>query len=424
MSKKLITILFTGLLVQANCSVEYPEKPDGSYESPNGAGVLEVTDGVKVLKLSGTNYEMGYAHGNLLAEEIVYFLEEFGFWFIKERNEDYEELVAAMSMVSWTEGYKQELEGMVAGIEDKLGSVEIKPPGSKKKNLDIYDLMVMNTGGDWACSSFSIWGDGTEDGGSMIARNLDYTVDPSDAFKLCQVIVSFDDGIHKRFAGVVWCGMVGAASTMNEDGVCMMTHDTNFYPTSDEEGIYPRGIVQRMVAENIGADNDPFDVEAMLDTTPVHTGNNYHVLFPAQGKGSDDAIAAVLEFDGDATRPDGRATLRSPSDNPNLPCDGNYDQRLEKTNCIICTNHYLERKTWIPEDGPNRYLHLKDSLVNMEGYMNLDMARNMADDVGHSGTSHTVIFEPDNMKLHIYLAEPDKGAFESRRLDYDFEDLF
>jgi hypothetical protein len=48
----------------------------------------------------------------------------------------------------------------------------------------------------------------------------------------------------------------------------------------------------------------------------------------------------------------------------------------------------------------------------------------MMDDVGHTGTSHTVIFEPDVMKLHVFLAEPDKGAFKSRRLDYDFEDLF
>ena len=65
--KKIIGILVTSLLINLIIPIEI--NAENNYYPLNG-GWLEERDGVKILHISGSNYEMGYQHGFLLKNEI------------------------------------------------------------------------------------------------------------------------------------------------------------------------------------------------------------------------------------------------------------------------------------------------------------------------------------------------------------------
>jgi hypothetical protein len=56
------------------------------------AKLFELRDGIWTLKLSGTYYQRGYAHGKLLAAEIIDFFEFFTLEFVLKSKKRYEEL--------------------------------------------------------------------------------------------------------------------------------------------------------------------------------------------------------------------------------------------------------------------------------------------------------------------------------------------
>ncbi|MBN2381077.1 hypothetical protein JXM67_14865 [candidate division WOR-3 bacterium] len=414
-----------------SCSVDLPQsKGDGTYTSPDGKATLTVDGNVRILKLSGSNYEMGYNYGYLLGAEIVNVMQDYIFWILDYEDLGYDDAASILDNFTFDEFYLDELEGMLAGIEDALPEEDrtVKPRGEKARSIALDDIRIAHIIADMDCSSFAVWAEGRTDSTLLLARNMDYMHDPDDIVKRFQVIISYDDGTNQRWVSTSICGFTGCLTGMNEDGVCVMMHSTNEYLSSDEDDFIPRGFALRRIVETIGSSNTPADIETMLDTIPAQTGNNFLICFPSLGRESGQ-VAGIVEYDGDATHPDGRATLRSPSDNPGLPKNSSYDQTLDFTYGIINTNHYLKRNTEIPESGTSsieRYMSIKQNLIEAksDGNIDLDEAREIIRNVQTGGTIHSVIFEPDAMRLHFFLADPEMSAPDCQRHDYDFEDLF
>lgn len=424
-------ILLISTTAILDCSIDLPEgKGDGTYLSPDAKATLIVNGDERILKLSGSNYEMGYNYGYLLGAEIINVIQDYIFWIIKYEGHDYSDAVSVLKDFSWDGAYLDEMQGMLDGIKDALPEEDrmVKPKGEKARLIALDDIKIAHVLADMECSSFAIWDEGRSDSSVLLARNMDYIHDQKDVVKKYQVIISFDDGLNKRWVSTSICGYAGCLTGINEDGVCAMMHSTNEFPTSDAGGFVPRGFALRRIIETAGASNTPAEVEAMFDSMPALIGNNFFICFPSQGR-TNDEIAGVIEYDGDATHPDGRATLRSPSDNPGLPRNSSCDQTLEFTSGIINTNHYLKRSTGIPESGTSsvdRYLSVKKDLIQAksDGNADMDEALKILRNVQTGGTIHSVILEPDNMKLHIFLAEPYMSAPDCQRRDYDFEELF
>ncbi|MBN2381078.1 hypothetical protein JXM67_14870 [candidate division WOR-3 bacterium] len=437
-----ITVILTlvGLtLTLGSCAIDYPEWEDGIYTSPDGKAELEIRDGVKILKLRGNAYENGYNHGYLLAEEIVIVVDEFSCWGAS-KVENYETFENMQPRFAWDEATLDELEGMLAGIQDKLTSKErmIKPKGQDKREINLTDLKVYNTLADWAmCSSFAIWNEGRADSSVLMVRNLDFVTDLRKAFKRSHLIVSYDDGINARWINVAMVGLVGCISGMNEYGLSAAIHNTDFLETTDDDGYVPRIVALRRLLEQTNASSTPKDLKELCEAIPNYQGNNFIVCFPRDGR-TNDEIAAVIEYDGDATHPDGRATLRLPSDNPSLPtgkCPGDktsYDQTLDYTYCIINTNHYMKRRTSMPENenSADRVVRIKYYLdeFKTDGNVDLDESLEIMADVGSDGlislTLHTVAFEPDAMKIHAWFSDLRDASYLNERHDYTFDDLF
>ena len=93
--------------------------------------------GYTVLRLWGSYYEMGYAQAELLGEYIVDAVKDVKRYL---GNNNYLTLRETLSNVIWEpQEIEDELNGMVDGIEIQFPSEEI----------DILDLKIINTIGDW-----------------------------------------------------------------------------------------------------------------------------------------------------------------------------------------------------------------------------------------------------------------------------------
>lgn len=245
--------------------------------------------------------------------------------------------------------------------------------------------------------------------------------------KITSVVISYHPDSGKRWVNTTVVGIISAVSAMNEDGMCAMIHETNGYSSDDETGIVPRIFALRHLLLEADGDTTPADSEALLETVPVFKGNNFHICFSSASRANDD-IAAVLEYDGNATHPDRRVTLREPSDNPHLPFSETNDQRLSYNYAIINTNHYLARNSSIPASNSiTRYTSIKDGLADAEsdGHVSIAEARRIMNEAGHNGTIHTVIYEPNTLKPHVYFStQGDGGAFNAQEHELNFADLF
>ena len=139
---------------------KYIEKSDIS-PLLNG-GHLEIINGVKILYINGSNYEMGYQHGFLLKNETQEVLRAF-----IQRAKDkftYEALVNLWNITQpyIPSCYIEEMQGIADGANvsfDELG---------------ISYMTVVKI--DVKCFTYAAWADATEDGNLYHVRSLDFPV--------------------------------------------------------------------------------------------------------------------------------------------------------------------------------------------------------------------------------------------------------
>jgi len=130
--------------------------------NPLENGWLEERDGVKILHLSGSNYEMGYQHGVLLKNETNANFHAFCNY-ITERGFSYEELAEKWNIMRpyLSQCYIEEMEGVANGS------------GLSFENVSVYNVgfyLVVN------CGSFAAWGSATVDGRLYHARSHDFPI--------------------------------------------------------------------------------------------------------------------------------------------------------------------------------------------------------------------------------------------------------
>jgi hypothetical protein len=130
------------------------------------SGWLEERDGVKILHLNGSYYEMGLQQGVLLKNEINANFRAFCNWIVK-RGFSYEELNEKWNIMKpyLPQCYIDELEGVADGS------------GLSFENISVYNVgfyLVVN------CGSFAAWGPATVDGRLYHARSHDFPIEIKD----------------------------------------------------------------------------------------------------------------------------------------------------------------------------------------------------------------------------------------------------
>ncbi|MFH1131646.1 MAG: hypothetical protein V1754_09940, partial [Pseudomonadota bacterium] len=190
-------------------------------------------EGYSVLLVWGTHYDMGYAQGNILAEEII-----AGVGQVKEYAEkSYLTLRQQMAFAVWqpTE-VAQELDGMLAGIKAAIPSAD----------LDVIDLKVINTFGDWryACRSHSAWDSFvTNPTKTLSTRRLDFGA-PIKMVHHHLLVARKPSDDSVRWINLAWPGYVASITGVNEFGTLASLHD---YQTQAYPGPYlPRSLLPRL----------------------------------------------------------------------------------------------------------------------------------------------------------------------------------
>jgi len=277
---------------------------------------LSEREGLPVLYLTGTPFEMGYA-GGLLAQDKLqrletsalamvhrYVRQEWAISLLKNyiifRNRRLPEFVAPR--------FQMELYGMIRGNPDIHPS--LGPYFNRVLNYhaahDISYMLIDNplvTGN--GCTTFGAWGGATTNGHLLTGRNFDWEADP--AFDRDRILVLCEPADGIAFVSHAWAGMAGAVSGLNRAGVAVMV---NGAPSELPRDIgTPAAMVAREILERA---HNLAEATAILREARVFVSTLWLIGSRADGR------FIVIEKTPDATQ------VREPT-----------------TNQIICANHFM-----------------------------------------------------------------------------------
>lgn len=176
-----------------------------------GQGWLETVDGLPVLHLKGTPYEMGYQHGALMKEHVQGNLDrilnveggkslvKFGPLEIKPR--DAIQRIIEIQKPFVPQKFIEEIAGLAAGAG-------IKPEEARVANF-IPEM--------FHCSGFAIMNSATKDGTLYHGRVLDYAIDWGLQDHAVVIVCEPEGAIP--FVNVSYAGFVGSVTGMNAEHV-------------------------------------------------------------------------------------------------------------------------------------------------------------------------------------------------------------
>jgi hypothetical protein len=319
----------------------------------------------KYLQVWGSHYDMGYAHGFLLGEEVMAnFTRVFcgldSFHFYSPIKWQDSILPYYNYHFSIPQKYQDEAQGMYDGMSDR--GVDLNHP-DLGRDITIEDILCMNADPDFivsGCSSISGWGestigDDTLQGGMLICRTHDGGTGQYTSFGNTTVLIACAPSApdEQDFVMISKAGDIGCASAINRASVGLCRHtgnhpDTGFIPPGS---LIPLSLSQRHTIEAVDPDSsgvadiydivNSIDYATCLNTKDTHIFSRYDGIHPIP--------AGVLEMNnlGDS--------LRLASDNDLSPHPIYSDW-----NCAV-TNH--DRVLYAPESCW-RYQRIADSLNN------------------------------------------------------------
>ncbi len=183
-------------------------------------GWLEEQDGIKILHLNGSYYNMGYQHGLLLKDEINANFNAFCNWIV-EKGYTYEELAQRWNIMEplLPQCYIDEMNGMADASGLSFENISV---------LNVGFYLVVN------CGSFAVWGNSTTDGMLYHARSHDFSIkikDPNTGKYLVenQVIIIRKPIDQYSSVSPVAAGMIRTSDGFNEKEIAagMLSSWTN-----------------------------------------------------------------------------------------------------------------------------------------------------------------------------------------------------
>ena len=363
-------------------------------------GVLRQIGTQQVLSLWGSNYEMGYAHGYLMADKIRDLVDTYVVGLIA--NGDVADYNYHLSLIplyhTFYPEYLDEINGMIAGMVASGKSLYVSRLG---RNIDDRDIKAFNLfiQYSFSCSSFGAWGTSTANGESILARNYDFYYDSQGSVLNNQLLITYEPVGKPKFVSAGWPGWYGVATGMNEYGVTAMANAANGENSSSSEKFHPSIEVFRKILENTTLNN--------YSTQPLATVNSASEYIPMiiqVGTPYRNAADPVYYVEDSSTV----NLIRKAADT-----DPAY-------NHIIATNHFLKV---IPPptsgDTVTRYNTLRNGLINYYGSGDRKVDSTEAwsllgtvDDIV-APTLTSVVMRPNRMELDVSFAKMVNGVFRS-----------
>ncbi|OQY25893.1 MAG: hypothetical protein B6244_14630, partial [Candidatus Cloacimonetes bacterium 4572_55] len=221
---KMIKKLFLGtlLILFANLLVSGVFITAAKGDPINGTILQQQLDndnGYTVMKVWGTYYEMGYAHGYLLGDQIDKEIQRLKSYI----GNTYDDVKSRISNTYFPPDMRDEINGIVAGIQYAVG-----------KTIPPEDIMMLNTIADWAyatpnCRSHSCWGSYVNSNVKALStRRLDYSELYDQLGFLNNVLCAYkpSDSGKTRWVNLSFPGMIVSITSVNEFGTIVSIHDS------------------------------------------------------------------------------------------------------------------------------------------------------------------------------------------------------
>lgn len=172
------------------------------------AAVIEQRDGLRVVRLTGTPYELGYQHGSILREDVRASVRQILGYFRRYLKIP---LVRSWAANWWLDRPWREAAPFVPAdyLEELRGLVD----GSGVALRDLYRLHAIPDL-TYSCANFAAWGKATSRGQLIHLRNLDWNIEVG-IQQFATVFVVRPAGKH-AFLNIGWAGFVGVLTGVSD----------------------------------------------------------------------------------------------------------------------------------------------------------------------------------------------------------------
>lgn len=321
-------------------------------------------EGLTIIRLKGSPFEMGYASGKLLQTQMKTLEDEFlamihGYvpqeWKLKLlhsyvlfRNRKLSNYVSLED--------RQQIHGIVLGCQDphpELGDYYNRMLNYHAAH-DISYMMIDNPLVSKAgCTAFGAWGGATENGHLITGRNFDW--EAADVFGRERIVIMSEQDGAIPYVSVAWACMAGVVSGMNRAGVSVTI---NGAPSSlPGETATPVAMVARDVLQKAQNLTNALDI---IRNTRVFVSTLWLIGSKADGK------FVVVEKTPKAMN------VREPEGDSIVSANHFQTEKLKDDDRNV---RYIEEATSIP-----RYTRLGELLQTNRGTINVTRAAEMLRD--------------------------------------------
>ena len=385
-------------------------------------GELDQSLGIPVLKVWGTPYEMGYAHGALLGGSIKDEFESYIMPLTLHTAIIYESVLEIFKALYFVpEKYEQEAKGLIDGALDAGYDLFIPTLGRELTAIDIAATGAMpDIIGLVSCSSLIAWGDATIDSPSLygalaLVRNMDWMAVPSSPTYLAQktIILARTPAEGRQTISIYFPGLIGCLSCMNDAGVSALQHQVHigvlFFNRDYSEKFVPINLSMREGLELIDPDGDGIsttkDVAFVVEKLPK--SSQYNIVLADSTPKINPPFCLETSNAGSIRRYD-------------------FDDAEFPSSTIGITNHFrlIKSPNWC-----RRYNTIRENANKWYGEISLErMWENnrqvaMTSPIG-SITAQTMIFIPSERTFALAYSDDKQFAPEKIPVWFAWEDIF
>jgi len=353
----LITLI---ILFQLSC-----DKQINGYLTSIGSG----DDEIQIVVVHGTPYEMGYAMGRLLKDDIRACMSKF--LSVVQKNEpdrfsDKNLDDAWKSITPYLQSYFiEELKGLAKGAELSLQTLQ-----------RAHAIPVV---GDYACSGVAVWGSASINGHLYQLRNLDFVKEAHLQDYPLVVIYLPDDGIPH--AVPTFAGYIGAHTGINAKGIVLGEKGASpgsEYPF-DLDGTHFSTLFRDLLYETSTLDET---LEKIKSTKLI---KRYYLYF---GDGKEETMGAAK-------------ILVSTPDSVKLTI-----WRDNETNDELAPN-VLENAIYFTMNNKVAHEHLTQNFGTYDNEKMIELSRDVA---AKNGNLVNVVYDATSLEMWLAFAEKEQDA--------------
>lgn len=397
---RILRQIFLGLLLGSCVLVARQAaagQPTVKIETTHGESWRGTCDGLPVLMLRGTHRERGEAHGALAGKAIVRSCDQLATFLKNKLPGGWNTAIVVSRQFQVPKRYREELEGMLAGIEQVTTPEERKLQAAGRAIM-VDDLVLLNTADVFElfrCSQFSAWGSAADDGKMIVGRNFDYPpLLPRE--NLCILAVDpEEEGLRSTmdtlFFGFIGCGL----SAIREDGLYVAPNSGGPSPREilPKEAV-PTGFIFRTWLETAKPSTVVEELEAAMKAhcaLPLLL----HVVVPQSEIGKQTPV--ILEFEPAKTEP--KSVIRKPE---------------EGASALFVANHHVKNAADLAKGRSGILKKECEKCLTAGGPIDFEDARTILHAARQDATYVSAVTWPYTGRMKVAVAEPGKVATESR----------